>query len=261
MGQWRNGQCDVDGRSSEGTTRNGRSEGWIGTGSISGSGNRTRSKWITVQRLSKVTRSFEQSHRRMHCRLSHEWRAIADAQRISDSACRSRLFRNVLDKMPYVDSRSFDIRREFLDEDRLSHSRHAAGHNDARRNENGKGQDATNRPLSSSILYRVARWRFQAHSGSYDPADRHRVQWIWSHRARGDIRRQLQDLDCDKTRRGLRSLLLPGMEFFLDTQISGTLLVSGSSHRRYEQNSVRRTSLESRRLSLESDRAAGIRRW
>src|SRR5207245_1511383 len=96
--------------------------------------------------------------------LPDERRAASHVEWFPRTACGARLFCNVLDEVPHLDSRPDRARRKFLDEDRIPCARPAARKHHTRGGKSWWCKDCSDYANASAIVSGIARRTLQGPS-------------------------------------------------------------------------------------------------
>src|ERR1700739_1467934 len=121
----------------------------------------------------------------MRCGITYERRAASDAQWISGAAGCSRIFFDVLDQMPGVDSRSQRAGRKLLGEDCISRAGYAAWKHQSRGWEGWSGKSVADRAAACALVSHLARRVHENACRNECHIARNRFQWFWRREPRG----------------------------------------------------------------------------
>src|SRR5207245_9928593 len=128
-------------------------------------------------------------------RLSDERRTASHAQWISCAPGRPRIFCDLLDEVPDVDSRSERAGRKLLDEDRISRARHATREHHSRGCQGRQSKNGADRTASRAVFPDLARWIFQNSRWNERHVAWYRFQRVRARQPRGTFGCWMKNMD------------------------------------------------------------------
>src|SRR5258708_35002980 len=129
------------------------------------------------------------------------------------------------------DPRAGNARRQFLDENGVSHSRHTARYDHARGYESRQSENHSDRADAGAVVSNLSRWKFENSSRTGRDATRDGVQWIWEGGQSGSFRRRREQLESRRTRRGSCAVFLPELGIAMDSKNAGKVFDYRQGHR------------------------------